>query len=44
MLECTINGVQQNRVTGCQPAAGQIGIQLEGAPYELRNIRITRLP
>jgi len=44
VLECTINGVAQNRVTGCQPAAGQIGIQLEGFPYELRNIRLTPLP
>jgi hypothetical protein len=43
-LECTINGVMQNRVTGCKPAAGQIGIQLEGFPYELRNIRIEPLP
>jgi hypothetical protein len=44
VLECTINGVAQNRVTGCQPAAGRIGIQLEGFPYELRNIRLTPLP
>jgi len=43
-LECTVNGVVQNRVTGCQPASGQIGIQLEGFPYELRNIRIAPLP
>jgi hypothetical protein len=43
VLECTINGVAQNRVTGCQPAAGKIGIQLEGFPYELRNIRLTPL-
>jgi hypothetical protein len=44
VLECAINGVAENRVTGCQPAAGQIGIQLEGFPYELRNIRIAPLP
>ena len=40
-LECTINGVLQNKVSGCKPAAGQIGIQLEGFPYELRNLRIS---
>ena len=44
VLECTVNGVAENRVTGCQPAAGKIGIQLEGFPYELRNIRIVSLP
>jgi hypothetical protein len=43
-LDCTLNGVVQNHVTGCKPAAGQIGIQLEGFPYELRNIRIEPLP
>ena len=43
-LDCTLNGVVQNHVTGCQPAAGQIGIQLEGLPYELRHIRIEPLP
>jgi len=43
-LDCTINGVAQNHVTGCKPAAGQIGVQLEGYPYELRNIRIEPLP
>ena len=42
-IECTVNGVLQNRVTGCHPAVGQIGIQLEGTPYELRNIRLTPL-
>jgi hypothetical protein len=39
-MEITVNGVLQNRVTKCQPAAGQIGFQLEGTPYELRNVRI----
>ena len=42
-IECTVNGVLQNRVTGCHPATGQIGIQLEGTPYELRNIKLTPL-
>jgi len=30
-------------VTGSKPAAGQIGFQLEGQPYELRNVRLTPL-
>jgi len=42
-LECTINGVVQNQVTGCKPASGQVGIQLEGFPYELRNLWISPL-
>jgi hypothetical protein len=37
-IECTINGIVQNRVTKCEPHAGKIGIQLEGVPFELRNI------
>lgn len=44
VIECTVNGVPENRVTGCQPAEGKIGIQLEGFPYELRNIRISAQP
>jgi len=42
-IECAINGVRQNRLTHCVPAAGQIGFQLEGAPYELRHLRLTPL-
>jgi hypothetical protein len=42
-IECMINGIVQNRVTKCEPPAGKIGIQLEGAPYELRNIWLTLL-
>lgn len=42
-LKCWVNGVLQNEVTGCQPASGRIGIQLEGFPYELRNIRLQPL-
>jgi len=38
----TINGVVQNRVSGAVPASGRIGFQLEGAPYELRNVTIQR--
>jgi hypothetical protein len=42
-IEVRVNGVLQNQVTRCAPAAGKIGFQLEGAPFELRNVRITPL-
>jgi hypothetical protein len=42
-IEVSINGVAQNRVTGAVPRTGHIGFQLEGAPYELRNVTITQL-
>jgi hypothetical protein len=43
-ITVTINGVVQNRVTGCSLREGRIGFQLEGAPYELRHVRLTPLP
>lgn len=43
-IEVSINGVAQNRVTGCAPRAGRIGFQLEGTPFELRNVRLEPLP
>ena len=42
-IECSVNGVPQNRVTRCAPAAGQVGFQFEGAPFELRRLRLTPL-
>jgi hypothetical protein len=42
-IEVRINGVLQNKVTNSEPRAGRIGIQLEGVPYELRNLRLTPL-
>jgi hypothetical protein len=42
-IEVRVNGVLQNRVTGCVPAAGRIGLQLEGAPYELRAVTLQPL-
>jgi hypothetical protein len=42
-VDVTINGVAQNGVTFAQPATGRIGFQLEGTPYELRNLRVERL-
>jgi hypothetical protein len=43
-IEVSINGVAQNRVSGATPREGKIGFQLEGAPNELRNVTVTRLP
>lgn len=42
-IECAVNGVPQNHITGCAPASGTIGFQFEGAPFELRNIRLEPL-
>ncbi|MCX6954052.1 MAG: DUF1080 domain-containing protein [Verrucomicrobia bacterium] len=42
-MEVRVNGVLQNKVTGLSPAAGRIGIQLEGTPYEVRSFRLTPL-
>lgn len=42
-LTVTVNGVLQNRVTGCSPREGRIGFQFEGAPFELRNVRLAPL-
>jgi len=43
-IECSVNGVTQNQVTHCAPAAGQVGFQFEGTPFELRRVRLTPLP
>jgi unsaturated rhamnogalacturonyl hydrolase len=43
VIEVTINGVVQNRVTGVSVAAGRVGFQLEGTPFELRNVSIAPL-
>jgi hypothetical protein len=40
---CRINGVLQNRATAVSAASGQIGLQLEGYPYEVRSIRLEPL-
>lgn len=42
-IEVKINGIVQNRVTGCAPKAGRIGFQLEGYPFEIRNVELTPL-
>jgi hypothetical protein len=42
-IECSVNGVPQNRVTRCAPSEGKIGFQFEGAPFELRNVRLAPL-
>jgi hypothetical protein len=43
-IECSVNGVTQNKVTKCEPHMGYIGFQLEGYSYEMRNIKLTPLP
>ncbi len=40
VVEVAINGVPQNRISGGKPDQGRIGFQLEGAPFELRNVRL----
>jgi hypothetical protein len=42
-IQVSVNGVTQNKATRCEPHAGRIGIQLEGFPFELRNLRLTPL-
>jgi hypothetical protein len=42
-VEVTVNGVMQNRVSGVSVAEGKVGFQLEGTPFELRNVSITPL-
>ena len=42
-IQLTVNGVLQNRVTRCSQRSGRIGFQLEGFPFELRNLRLTPL-
>jgi hypothetical protein len=42
-LEVTVNGVRQNQVNHCSPAAGRIGFQFEGTAYELRHFTLNVL-
>jgi len=42
-LEVSVNGVAQNRITGCSARAGRIGLQFEGAPFAVRAVRIEPL-
>ena len=42
-IEVVINSVLQNTVTRVTPAAGRVGFQFEGVPFELRNVRPTPL-
>jgi putative membrane-bound dehydrogenase-like protein len=39
-LSLRVNGVEQNVATWCDPVAGKICLQSEGAPIEFRNIEI----
>jgi hypothetical protein len=42
-IEVSVNGVPQNRVTGCSLQSGRVGIQLEGEAFELRNFTLDPL-
>ena len=42
VVEVSVNGISQNRASALAPAAGRVGFQLEGTPYELR--RVTLVP
>lgn len=43
-LEVRVNGVLQNKLTQLSPSSGRIGLQLEGTPFEVRNVRLSSLP
>ncbi len=43
VIEVSINGVVQNRVSHVTPHTGRIGFQFEGTPFELRHVSIVRL-
>jgi len=42
-IEVTVNGVVQNKVSGCSLHEGKIGFQFEGTPFELRHITLVGL-
>ena len=42
-IEVVINGVRQNLVTRCSLSEGRVGFQLEGTPFEIRNVTIAPL-
>ena len=39
----SINGTEQNRITGISNKSGHIGLQSEGGPIEFRNVTLTPL-
>lgn len=43
VIEVTVNGVLQNRISNAAPREGRVGFQLEGTPYELRNVTLAPL-
>ncbi len=42
-IEVVINGVVQNRITGCSLTAGTVGFQFEGTPFALRHVSLIPL-
>jgi len=43
IIEVTINGVLQNKITKAAPHAGRVGFQFEGTAFELRHVTLTPL-
>ena len=43
-IDVVVNGVTQNHVTQCVPGSGKVGFQLEGQPFQLRNVKVGPLP
>jgi hypothetical protein len=42
-IEIIVNGKSVNKITGCNPSSGSIGIQSEGAEIEVRKIHLAPL-
>ena len=42
-IEVKVNGLLQNKATGCNVTSGRICLQSEGAPIEFRNVRLEPL-
>mgnify|MGYP001551351583 FL=1 len=42
-ISCTVNGVEQNTITKCEPSAGKIGFMLEGDSVERRKLKLSPL-
>ena len=42
-IDVVVNGVHQNHVTNCSVAAGRVGFQGEGTPFELSNVHLESL-
>ena len=43
IVEVTVNGVLQNKITQSNPHSGRVGFQFEGTPFEIRHVTLTPL-